>query len=82
MVRNWQSVTNEAALDLRERRDDLLDSGTGELEDGDKLLTSCPPPRATFTVFPLRSACSNSGPLSSWQSDSDGALGTWRGACV
>lgn len=43
MVRKLMSDVEEAALDLRDRRDDLLlDSGTREHEDGDGLLT-CPP---------------------------------------
>ena len=39
MVRKLMSDAEEAALDLRERRDDLLDSGTREHEDGDALVT-------------------------------------------
>lgn len=39
IVRKLMSDPKEAALDLRERREDLLDSGTKEQEDGDGLLT-------------------------------------------
>lgn len=39
MVRKLISDAEEAALDLRERREDLLDSGTREQEDGDGLMT-------------------------------------------
>lgn len=38
MVRKLISEAEEAALDLRERLEDLLDSGTREHEDGDGLL--------------------------------------------
>lgn len=38
MVRKLMSEAEEAALDLRERLEDLLDSGTREHEDGDGLL--------------------------------------------
>jgi len=39
MVRKLISDVEEAALDLRDRRDDLLDGGTREHEDGEGLLT-------------------------------------------
>lgn len=42
MVRRLMSVVEEAALDLRERRDDLLDGGMREQEDVEGLLTSPP----------------------------------------
>lgn len=39
MVRKLMSDAEEAALDLRERREERLDSGTTEQEDGEGLLT-------------------------------------------
>lgn len=72
------SDAEDAALDLRERREDLLDSGTRVQEDGDGLLT-CPPLLAGLAA--LRSRGSQRGALSSLLSDREGTLGTGRG-CV
>lgn len=78
MVRKLISDAEEAALDLRERREDLLDSGTREHEDGDGLLT-CPPPVAK--PAPLWPLGSHRGARSSLLSDREGTLGTGR-LCV
>ena len=79
MVRKLISEADEAALDLRERRDDLLDSGTREQEDGDGLLAWPPPPLAR--VAPLSSRGSHRGALSSLLSDREGTRGSGR-MCV
>lgn len=75
MVRKLMSDAEEAALDLRERCEDLLDSGTRVQEDGDGLLT-WPPLFAGLVVF--RSRGSQRGALSSLLSAREGTLGTGR----
>ncbi|TNN70677.1 hypothetical protein EYF80_019114 [Liparis tanakae] len=78
IVRILTSDAEEAALDLRERREDLPDIGTGEQEDVDGLLT-WPPLLATLT--PLWSLGSQRRALSSLLSEREGTLGTGR-VCV
>lgn len=74
MVLKLMSDMEEEALDLRERRDDLLDAGTGEQEDGDGLLAG-PPPAPLAELPPLRFLRTQRGALSSLLSDREGPLG-------
>lgn len=67
------SDAEDAALDLRERREDLLDSGTRVQEDGDGLPT-WPPLFSGLAPFG-----SQRGALSSLLSDREGTLGSGRG---
>lgn len=76
MVRKLMSDADEAALDLRERREDLL--GTREQDDGEGLLAW---PLILAKLARLRSRGSQRGTLSSVLSDREGTLGTGRG-CV
>lgn len=84
MVRKLMSDAEDAALDLRERREELQDSGTRLQEDGDRLLT-CGPPRPPAPPSAGAAALwprgSQSGARSSVLSDREGTLGTGRG-CV
>lgn len=77
MVRKFMSDAEDAVLDLRERREDLLDSGTRVQEDAAGLLT-CPRPLSDGLV-PLRSCGSQRGARSSLLSDREGTLSTGRG---
>lgn len=77
MVRKFMSDAEDAALDLRERREDLLDSGTRVQEDGAGLLTR-PQPLSNGLV-PLRSCGSQRGVRSSLLFERGGTLSTGRG---
>lgn len=78
IVRKFKSDADDAALDLRERREDLLDKGTKEFEDGEGILAWSP---LFDKLALLRSLGSEKGAVSPLQSDRDGILGTVRG-CV
>ena len=79
-VRRFNPMVEDAVLDLRERRQDWLDGGGGEKEEGDGARPSSgPPPRDSAGSW--RSVRLKNGAVSS-VSDRDGTLGTVRALCV
>ena len=67
--RRLKSDAEDAALDLRERHEDLLDNGTGDDDAEDGMLASPPVKMALWSLG------SKKGAVSSLQSENDGVLG-------